>query len=757
MKNQRGKHAGKYSKSNNSQKSGLITLLLCILLVLVVILCILLASKTNKKATAETVNEPLATEWIADEPTETKIDSVPVETTATMITAPTTPIEIIIETEAPTELPDPFAEYDVGDYFKFGSYEQDNNTGNGTETIEWLILEKQADKMLLVSRYALDSRKFNSKAAAVTWEDSSIRTWLNRAFYNIAFSGEEQAYILTTTVSADKNPKFKTKAGSDTQDKIFLLSVIETEKYLSDKEARFCKPTAYAKAQDTYVNSSSGGCWWLMRTPGDTSKKVASSNTDGTIDYNGGRVESDKGGVRPAMWINTATSWTHNEKEQPALEKTSEYILPFSSERLLTEADISFLSKEELKIARNEIFARYGRLFEDEQLQAYFDAKEWYSGHIASADFSQAMLSSIEEANVKFIKSHEQPEKTTTEPIDAQTLKKMAYGETTVKQLRQHGFELTFESHLDDGLADIYRIKNTNVLVALGRNAYGIVDEEVVVAVSAPANLVIPDRIGSSNDAFEESNIIFVPDGKIGGDVGTGLFFGIPEEIPNRKITKDTNVCFTGTNPPASSYSWLYEFYIVDPHGDPVPPEIIETPDTKLQDWQNAYLEYLKDWDFPGFTFELAFVDEDTIPELYINTHIGAGGGSVCAYKGGQVVAVDLQWEGSAAYIPRSGLIYNCNGHMGYYTTEVHRLNNAGFVSLFSGLREEYYTVDENKEEQFIVEYSIGNRVVSEDEFNEAVTELFNFSESMGFERDGESYAEITQRILDWNNANISG
>ena len=334
--------------------------------------------------------------------------------------------------------------------------------------------------------------------------------------------------------------------------------------------------------------------------------------------------------------------------------------------------------------------------------------------------------------------------------LDAKTLKAMAYGETTVSQLRQSGFELTFERHLEDGLADIYKIKGTNVLLALGRNAYGIVDEPVVVAISAPANLVAPDRIGLINDAFEEDNIIFVPDGKICGNVGTGLFFGFPEKIPIRKITKDTNVCFTGTEPPATSYSWFHEIYIDLPYERPVSSEPIKTPDTQLQDWQTAYLEDLKDWDFQGFTFALAFVDEDTIPELYINTHVGAGGGSLWAYKGGKVVAVDFPWEGAAVYIPQSGLVYNCNGHMGYYTTEVHRLNNAGFVSLFSGLREEYYTVDENEEEQFIVEYSIGNRVVSEDEFNEAVTELFNFSESMGFERDAESYAEITQKILDW-------
>ena len=106
-----------------------------------------------------------------------------------------------------------------------------------------------------------------------------------------------------TTVPADKNPYFNTNAGSDTQDRIFLLSLSETTQYLTTNMARFCMPTAYAIRQNAYFDGSSGGCWWMMRTPGETGKKVVSTNTDGSFDYNGGIVESNRGGVRPAMWI----------------------------------------------------------------------------------------------------------------------------------------------------------------------------------------------------------------------------------------------------------------------------------------------------------------------------------------------------------------------------------------------------------------------------------------------------------------------
>ena len=216
--------------------------------------------------------------------------------------------EPVVETTAATVPPEtkpenPLAKYNVGDYVAFGHYEQDNNAANGKESIEWIVLDKRDDKMLVISRYALDCQKYNKKAADVTWETCSIRSWLNDNFYDAAFSKAEQKQILETTVTADKNPSYNTNAGSDTKDRVFLLSLSETNQYLTSNSARFCMPTAYAIKQNAYVDTSSGGCWWMMRTPGETGKKIVSTNTDGSIDYNGGIVESNRGGVRPAMWI----------------------------------------------------------------------------------------------------------------------------------------------------------------------------------------------------------------------------------------------------------------------------------------------------------------------------------------------------------------------------------------------------------------------------------------------------------------------
>ena len=88
-------------------------------------------------------------------------------------------------------------------------------------------------------------------------------------------------------------------------------------------------------------------------------------------------------------------------------EEDAEYILPESASRLLTEADLANLTQEDLRIARNEIYARHGRKFLDEGLQEYFNGKSWYNGTIEPDDFKEDMLSEIERTNEDTIVNYE--------------------------------------------------------------------------------------------------------------------------------------------------------------------------------------------------------------------------------------------------------------------------------------------------------------------------------------------------------------
>lgn len=85
--------------------------------------------------------------------------------------------------------------------------------------------------------------------------------------------------------------------------------------------------------------------------------------------------------------------------------KTEEqYICPYSSERLLTENDLYNKTSKELRIMRNEIYARHGYIFQSKDLREYFSSKSWYSEKYNDVSF---LLTEIEERNILFIKKHE--------------------------------------------------------------------------------------------------------------------------------------------------------------------------------------------------------------------------------------------------------------------------------------------------------------------------------------------------------------
>jgi len=84
-----------------------------------------------------------------------------------------------------------------------------------------------------------------------------------------------------------------------------------------------------------------------------------------------------------------------------------EYIFPYSNSQYLTDSDLWSMSSEELRIARNEIYARHGRMFKDQALQNYFNSKSWYTPSVRPEDFNEHWLNEYEKANAQLIKSFE--------------------------------------------------------------------------------------------------------------------------------------------------------------------------------------------------------------------------------------------------------------------------------------------------------------------------------------------------------------
>ena len=211
----------------------------------------------------------------------------------------------------------------VGSIVTFGHYEQDNHPENGPEEIEWIVLDVDGDKALLLSRFGLDVVQYNRKYVAVTWETCTLRKWMNETFLSAAFSDSEQSAILVTDV--DNSPeqghaKFQVRnSGNNTQDRIFALSWAEANRYLdvtyenaNNMKARVA-PTPYAiargawhKREWTTEEGLETARWWL-RSPGRHPNRASYVHCAGTVRDNQVTAGSSYFGypvARPALLLN---------------------------------------------------------------------------------------------------------------------------------------------------------------------------------------------------------------------------------------------------------------------------------------------------------------------------------------------------------------------------------------------------------------------------------------------------------------------
>ena len=202
----------------------------------------------------------------------------------------------------------------VGDHILFGNYPQKN--GGDPEPVEWRVLEIKDGKALVISEYLLDQHVYYLEFADVTWENSSLRKWLNNEFYDTAFSESEKSLIQTVTIENPDNPLYGTPGGNDTEDNVFCLSLEEVQIYFNDTKDRMTAPTDYAVTQGAAVsddctleNGMKTGWWWL-RSPASSANRAADVDGYGNIDnvINADRVDGDyvfsEGNcVRPVVWI----------------------------------------------------------------------------------------------------------------------------------------------------------------------------------------------------------------------------------------------------------------------------------------------------------------------------------------------------------------------------------------------------------------------------------------------------------------------
>ena len=204
-----------------------------------------------------------------------------------------------------------------------------NKNGQGPyyyiDPVKWRVLENADGQLFLLSDQNLDVFQYHTEYESVTWETSTMRSWLNGYdvsqntggssgidytddnFINTAFSEKEQAAIADTEVVNDDNPDFGTDGGNNTTDKIFLLSIDEANdgSYFADNSSRISTNTAYVagggKLGSSYMNGVGEADYWWLRSPGDDASNAAIVYGNGGVSSDGLTVSGGISAVRPAF------------------------------------------------------------------------------------------------------------------------------------------------------------------------------------------------------------------------------------------------------------------------------------------------------------------------------------------------------------------------------------------------------------------------------------------------------------------------
>jgi len=186
----------------------------------------------------------------------------------------------------------------IGEIITFGSY-------------QWRILDIQDDRALVISERVISPMYYHISEEDITWENSSLRSYLNDEFYN-SFNATDRARIIEVNNINLHNPWYGTNGGSNTDDKIFLLSLAEVVKYFGNSGQLYNRPSSDASLISDRYNSRRKAmmseyleCIWWLRSPGSHNSTAAYVNFEGYISVEGRKVDTlyRRYAVRPVMWL----------------------------------------------------------------------------------------------------------------------------------------------------------------------------------------------------------------------------------------------------------------------------------------------------------------------------------------------------------------------------------------------------------------------------------------------------------------------
>ncbi len=168
-----------------------------------------------------------------------------------------------------------------------------------------------------------------------------------------------------------------------------------------------------------------------------------------------------------------------------------DYVFPTSSYQLLSQADLQRCTAYQLYLARNEIFARHGYIFENADLQTYFGSKSWYQPRYTAAEFVWEWLSSIEMKNIALIQQREE--------LLASAAPNVSVSVTTTSRVVTDYFTFDLPQ---------YWLGYVDVTSGVGANGYPVVN---VTYKGCPDMVLVSFDVVNSSDPLN------------GGDIGGGL------------------------------------------------------------------------------------------------------------------------------------------------------------------------------------------------------------------------------------------
>lgn len=176
--------------------------------------------------------------------------------------------------------------------------------------ITWRVVSEDKDKCVLMSEHAIDAVQFNDEYSDIDWNNSSLRNWLNKTFYDIAFNDEQKKNMLSMTTSSSRNPDYGLVSGGGVSDMVSIFSAEECSEgangFAGDRKAadkdRLCKPTEFASDRGVYTDTN-GYCKWWLRTCGVNMALEMFTNTTGVFACDGYYVIGTDIGVRPVITI----------------------------------------------------------------------------------------------------------------------------------------------------------------------------------------------------------------------------------------------------------------------------------------------------------------------------------------------------------------------------------------------------------------------------------------------------------------------